>query len=97
MTKLDASQKPTQVEVMRLAAALRLGRNLSYAEIARCVGMARGTIYNIFRGTYRTTPASAAKIAKVLGVTQDQFLKALQPIQCPVSANVSSRSHKTRV
>ena len=59
--------------------AIRLGENESQAEFGRRLGVSRSHLCDIEKGRKLVSPARAAQFAKVLGYSQDQFVRlALQ-------------------
>jgi len=53
--------------------ALRKERNMTQAELAKCVGIGQSTLAGYESGTRRPRPEIAEKIGKVLGLTHSQL------------------------
>ncbi len=62
-----------------LVAAIRLGKDLSEADLARKLGISRSHLCDIEKGRKTVSPRRAARFARVLGYSETQFVRlALQ-------------------
>jgi len=61
---------------MRLILAnLREGRNMTQAEISRCANISQGYYSDIESGTRCPSPIVAGRIARVLGISEQDMFK----------------------
>ena len=78
-----------KVPVSSCLQAIRRGRRISAADLARRVGVSRQTIYAIEDGTYVPNTTVSLQLARVLNVTVEEiFLLADRPTPEPVRASL---------